>query len=202
MKIHDISLLIEEEMMVYPGDPEVIIKNYKKNQNGWNLSHISMGSHTGTHVDTLLHIKDGVGGVESIPPDKFYGTCKVLDLTEIPFGKGIQENHLEPFHLEPFEIILMKTMNSTTDYKEFRQDYIFLTESAASFLANKRIKTIGIDYLSIGPRETHEKLLQNGIIIFEGLNLRNIPPKEYIFIGLPIKIKAEGAPARVILIEK
>ncbi|TFF86846.1 MAG: cyclase family protein [Promethearchaeota archaeon] len=202
MKIHDISLLVEEEMVIYPGDPEVIIKRYKKNQNGWNLSNISMGSHTGTHVDTLLHIKDGADGVESIPLDKCYGICKVLDLSEIPFGEGIQKFHLEKFEINKNDIILIKTINSTTDYKEFREDFVFLTDSAANFLAKKKIKTIGIDYLSVGSRETHEKLLQNGIMIFEGLILRNIQPKEYIFIGLPIKIKTEGAPARVILIEK
>ena len=189
-------------MMIYPGDPEVIIKRYKKNQNGWNLSNISMGSHTGTHVDTLLHIKDGEDGVESIPLDKCYGTCKVLDLTAIPFGVGIQKFHLKTFEINKNDIILIKTKNSTINSKEFKNDFVFLTESAAVFLAAKNIKAIGVDYLSVGPKETHEKILKNGIIIFEGLNLINIQPKEYLFIGLPIKIKTEGAPARVILIEK
>jgi arylformamidase len=48
--------------------------------------------------------------------------------------------------------------------------------------------------------EVHQTLLQNGVIIIEGLDLREVEPGDYEMICLPLKIKdGDGAPARVVL---
>jgi arylformamidase len=36
--------------------------------------------------------------------------------------------------------------------------------------------------------------------VFEGLDLREVSAGRYIFVGLPLRIKTDGAPARAILI--
>ena len=38
-------------------------------------------------------------------------------------------------------------------------------------------------------------------LLFEGLDLKVVPEGEYTFMGLPLRLEADGAPARVILIE-
>jgi arylformamidase len=38
--------------------------------------------------------------------------------------------------------------------------------------------------------------------LFEGLNLAEVSQGEYIFVGLPLRLEADGAPARVILIQE
>lgn len=38
--------------------------------------------------------------------------------------------------------------------------------------------------------------------LFEGLDLNGVPEGEYLFMGLPINLECDGAPARVILIKE
>ncbi|MEK7825145.1 MAG: cyclase family protein [Nitrospirota bacterium] len=53
----DISVEIKSDMVHWPGDPPVIIDRVKDMEKGNkdNVSRISMGSHTGTHMDAPLH---------------------------------------------------------------------------------------------------------------------------------------------------
>ena len=80
----------------------------------------------------------------------------------------------------------------------------YLPADAAQYLVTLKIKTVGIDYLSIGGEEDGEKvhhiLLGAGITILEGLNMKGILPGLYEMVALPMKIQgADGAPARVII---
>ncbi len=103
--------------------------------------------------------------------------------------------------------LLLHTQNSrlwAENVSVFSKDFVALTVDAAEWLAAKRIKLIGIDYLSIqlygGSNRTHEVLLEAGIIILEGLDLHRVEPGEYELICLPLAILgADGAPARAVL---
>jgi arylformamidase len=61
-----------------------------------------------------------------------------------------------------------------------------------------------VDHLSVkkfgGDDEVHE-LLINNLTLFEGLNISDVPAGSYLFVGLPLRMVCDGAPARVILIE-
>jgi len=84
VKFYDISLQIEEGIIVYPGNPTPLIQLYSSiPKNKVNESLITIGSHTGTHVDSKLHIQNDVDGVEVLPLNSFYGKCKVLDLSHV-----------------------------------------------------------------------------------------------------------------------
>jgi len=202
-KIIDISMEIKEGMIFYPGDPEIKIKKYLSiPKDPVNLSTLNFGSHTGTHIDSGLHIKKKGRSTSKLPLNSFYGKCKVLDLTKA--GKEIKKQHLEKYNLEKDDIVLLKTQNSKKQYNKFRKDFTHISEEAAEYLAEKKIKTIGVDYLSVSKFNTknkvHEILIKN-MTVFEGLNLSKVKQGEYIFAGLPLKINCDGAPARVILIK-
>jgi arylformamidase len=198
MKIYDISRTLDENSLTYPGDAGINIKSFSKNE--WNLSEINMGSHTGTHVDTKLHLEDGHPGVDEIPLDKCYGNSIVIDLTSIE--KKVTRSDLKNRGISKGDIVLLKTPNSDFNMKEFREDFVYIDNDAAKFFVESEVMTLAFDYLSVGPRKSHEILLKNDILVFENVNLKNVKPGRYLFIGLPIKLKTEGAPARVILIEK
>ena len=85
--------------------------------------------------------------------------------------------------------------------KEWRTDNIIMDVDAAKFLSELKVRAIGIDYLTIGPKETHEQLLNSYILVYESLNLEFIQAGDYYFIGLPLKISTEGSPVRAVLIE-
>jgi arylformamidase len=202
MKIHDISILIDKNMLLYPGDKQVIIQQLKNLESEeWNLTEMRMSSHTGTHLDTPKHVlKDGIG-IDQLNLARCVGKSIVIDLSSIPFGDKITREHLEQISIEKNDIVLLKTRNSSILTKKYNPDYVDLSIDGAQYLEDKRINAVAIDYLSIGPKEVHETLLKNDVLVYETVNLMNIQPGKYIFVGLPLKIGTEGCPVRAILIE-
>ncbi|MBY9007278.1 MAG: cyclase family protein [Candidatus Lokiarchaeota archaeon] len=204
VKIHDISLKINKDTIVYPGNENVSIFQYSSiPNNSVNESWIKFGCHTGTHVDSPRHIRNDGSYADKLSLESFYGKCKVLDLTHIELE--IHKKDLEKFLILENDIIIIKTKNSMRGYKEFRKDFIHIKFDAAKYLVNKGIKTLGVDYLSVkkfGDDDDVHEIVINNMTLFEGLDLSNINSGEYIFVGLPLKLKSDGAPARVILIEK
>jgi arylformamidase len=116
----------------------------------------------------------------------------------------IHREHLESLDLRKNDILLLKTKNSSLGYQNFRRDFVHLKYDAAEYLVQKKIKTLGFDYLSVkkfgGDDEVHE-LLINNLTLIEGINLKNVQEGNYYFIGLALRLKSDGSPARAILIE-
>ncbi|MCZ6648339.1 MAG: cyclase family protein [Thaumarchaeota archaeon] len=204
-QILDISLEISEKMLVYPGNTPPRINFTRKMPNGnSNLSEILIGSHTGTHVDSLLHVKNGAGAVTDLPYDSLVGPSRVIDLSDVE--TGITSRDLSPHKVRRGEIILLKTRNSQRGYKEFYEDFVFMTEDGAEHLVHQGVKTIGHDYIAIqkfrsGNVDVHKMLLEAGLTVFEGLNLTEVRPGRYYFIGLPLKVRTEASPARAFLLK-
>lgn len=203
MRIIDISMEIRPDMPVYPGDPAPCFERHATlAEDGYNVTLISLGSHTGTHVDAELHVSEQGRGVADLPPRSFYGPCEVLDLTGA--GRVIRVEHLRGRNIRQGSIVLLKTRTSLDDGGAFRDDYAHLTEEAALYLVDKGLLTLGIDSLSVegldGDGRIHDLLVRR-MTVFEGLRLKDVVPGGYIFAGLPLKVRLDGAPARAILIE-
>ncbi len=203
MRIIDISMDIHENMIVFPGDPKPRFEQHSTLAEGeMNVSLLTMGSHTGTHVDAQLHIAEQGRSVAELPLDSLYGPCEVLDLTGA--DRVIRAEHLRGQNLDYGSIVLLRTRNSLEQYETFREDYTHLAEDAAQYLVDKGVRTLGVDYLSVealeGSGRVHELLVQR-MTVFEGLRLKDVEPGRYIFCGLPLKLRTDGAPARAILIE-
>jgi arylformamidase len=204
MKIHDVSVNIYNGMPVFPGDPPPDIKRVlSMPANPFNVSLMCTGTHIGTHVDPPIHFIEGGYTVDKIPLDHLYGPCEVVDLTQVK--EAVTGRDLESVKAD---IVLLKTRNSGMwDSSEFHTDYVYLDESAARWAVARKLKTIGIDYLSVGQFgdgvEVHKILLGAGITAIEGLDLIKIKPGRYTLACLPLKIKdGDGAPARAFLIEE
>lgn len=203
VKFYDVSLPIKEGMIVYPGNPEPSIQRYSSiPKEKVNESLITLGSHTGTHVDSRLHIQNDADGAEALPLNSLYGKCKVLDLTHVE--NEIHRKDLESHQIKKGDIVLLKTRNSQLGYEKFRSSYVHVKLDAAEYLVKVGVKTLGFDYLSVkklgADDEVHEMLINN-LTLFEGLNLAEVPEGEYTFIGLPLRINCDGAPARVVLVK-
>ncbi len=202
----DISVPIRDATVHWPSDPPVSIKRVKDIEKGdtANLSVISMGAHSGTHVDAPIHfIKDGKG-VDRIPLDTVIGRARVIEIRD---PESIKPEELARHRIQGGERILFKTRNSAHLWKsnEFVEDFVFISDAAADFLVERGVRLVGVDYLSVGSFKhggsyVHKKLLIGGIWIIEGLNLSNVTPGKYDLICLPLRIVAgDGAPARAIL---
>ncbi len=206
MKIYDVTVPLAAGMPLYPGDPEVIVEPKKRLRDGdpYNLTYYGFGSHSGTHIDAPYHFDERGTTVDELPLELLIGRTRVIEFTS---AGGIDAESLREHDLGDVVRVLFKTRNSYLWEKEqtFVQNYVHLTEAAAQYLVESGLKVVGIDYLSIdGYPSTgltvHRILLENGVIIIEGLNLREVEPGDYEMICLPMKIKGgDGAPARVVL---
>jgi len=205
MKIYDVSMLIYNEMMTYENRvvnrPQIeSIKTFEKD--GFNESTLKLNLHTGTHVDAQFHMINQGETVEKHDLNKLVTKCRVLDLTCVD-GRISQENLIK-FEIKKDEFILFKTKNSYSEI--YPSDSIFLDSTGAKFLADLSISGVGIDSLGIERSQpdhaTHKILMEQGIIILEGLRLKDVPQGEYFMCALPLKLQGtDGAPARVILID-
>jgi arylformamidase len=205
----DVSLPIVDSMVHWPGDPSVKIHHVAQigiNGAPCNVSHLSMTAHTGTHMDGPIHFMKEGRGLEELPLDAVIGPCRVLELQSVGL---VKVEDLKPHDLQRGERILLKTANSTKSWAmqpEFDKDFIYISKEAAKHIVDCGVRTIGVDYLSVGGFykdgvETHHALLGAEVWIIEGLNLAKIKPGSYDLICLPIKLsnRADGAPARAVL---
>lgn len=206
MKVYDISMTIDHNMTVYKNKAEKKPK-YKVLQDFTNNvayeSSIEMGMHTGTHMDAPLHMIENGGTIDNTPLSSTIGKCIVVDLTDVE--DKITREDLIYKNINKDDFILLKTKNSYAE--DFDFNFVFLEKGAAEYLKEKKIKGVGTDALGIersqNDHETHKILLKAGIVILEGLRLKEVEPGEYFIYAAPLKIKgAEAAPTRAILIKE
>ncbi len=203
----DISVPLRDDMPTYPGNPPFEHRFARTLEEGAHstLSVITMGTHSGTHVDAPGHFIQGRDMLDEVGLDPLVGPCRVLELDA---ESAVAVEDLEPHAVQDGERILLKTRNSDElwDLDEFQPDFVHLSTEAAEYLARKRIVCLGVDYLSVGGHrsngaEVHEALLGAGILCIEGLDLSGAEPGEYRLVCLPLSIQgAEAAPARAILL--
>ena len=210
MKIYDISLPINADLPVWPGDPRVEISPVSKIEEGAsaNVSHLSTGVHVGTHVDAPHHFIDGGATLDKVSLEKFVGPAYVV---ELPNRELITAENITAAGIPSGATrILFKTHNSefwTRGETEFQEDFVALSPDAAQLLVDQGIQLVGIDYLSIAPFKnstpTHKILLGADVVIVEGLDLSAVSPGRYTLYCLPLKLdRVDGAPARAILVEE
>ena len=208
VQIFDVTVPISAEVPIYKGDPGVSVSAFKSIARGdtANVSEITFGVHTGTHVDAPNHFIDGAKHVHELDPQKLIGKCRVIEIYDEIVA-------IEPDHLgdiDGVERILLKTRNSTfwsEPEKGFRTDFTYITPETAIMLVESDVKLVGIDYLSIEKsgspgHPVHVTLLAKEIVILEGLDLREVPPGDYDLICMPLKYiggGGDGAPARTML---
>ena len=208
----DLTHVLRNGMPVYPGDPSPMFEHYSTlEKNGVNLTRLEMGSHTGTHVDAPKHfIANGIG-IDQIPPRELIGDAYVADLSMKPIGSGIQAEDLHRFEHEirPQEIVICYTGCSLHwEDEAMRTNFTYLTGDASQYLVSRRIRAVGIDFLSVekfGATEpiAHKTLLGSGIFIIESLNreLRKLVGQRVLLICMPLKLEGgDGAPSRVVAV--
>jgi len=204
MQIFDVSVPIRDGMVHYAGNPPVHLTRVSSLADGdsANVSELDMGAHSGTHVDAPDHFLEDGAGAETLPLDVLIGPAEVVDASSATVALDLVS--VRDLELPPrgTERVLFKTRNSQLwSRDEFTRDFVRLDGEAATFLVERGVKLLGIDYLSIGDADAHRVLLSAGVVCVEGLDLRGIEPGAYELVCLPLKlVGSDGAPARAVLI--
>ncbi len=207
-RVIDITTGISEDTPVYEGDPKPLIERLSSiDSDGFVVSRISIGTHTGTHVDAPSHILEGGKSVNELDPGSFMGKAVLLNLSS---GSGnITADDLEKEYScfedeEDVKVILIKTKNpSTTRYAP--NDGRRLAATAGIWIFEHGFCVVGVDTLSVDQENSfsnHALFLSNNVNIVEHLHLYKTVPGVYFFICLPLNLKGcDGAPARAVLME-
>ena len=216
----DISCEIRSEVPIPPGVPQKV-----KHTTGfrgpdlhhWQATWLEMSAHTGSHVDSTLHVvKDGPA-IGEVDFHRYMGEAVMLDLTEMgePNAK-ITRAHLEGLESKcrPDDIIVVRTdwgkkMFGTMEYYT---ESPYIDVSAAEWLVDRKPKAIAFDFFEeYDARRTdfdssefyvHHVMLGGDVVLIEGLdNLDQIGQERFFMMALPIKIMdAEASPVRAIAI--
>lgn len=202
----DVSVPVCTGMAHWPGDPETCVTRVSDMELGdtCNVSRIECSAHAGTHVDAPLHFLREGQAVDAAPLDALIGPARVIEIAD---AGEVRREELQAHRIRTGERILLKTRNSLRCWNSgvFLEDFIGVSLDAAEFLAGRRVRLVGIDYLSVGgfggdSDSVHRALLKAGIWIVEGLNLASIQPGCYDLLCLPLRLAgSDGAPARAVL---
>lgn len=175
MQIIDLSQPLFDKMPVYPGDPEVSIKQiHNLDKEGWRLRYLQMSTHIGTHADAFAHMDEKGTTIDNIPLEKYIGKTVLVNTSDSfpkEVGLAFKEGKLG---LGLFEKL-----------KEAKPLFVVVGNTAE---------------LEV---ELERKLLQSGILTITDLvNMDELPEnKEFMFYGVPLKIKdGDGSPIRAFAI--
>ncbi len=207
MRYYDVSVPVSTGLPVYEGDPGVQIELVAAMARGGiaDVRSLSMGVHTGTHMDAPAHFIPGGASIDALDLSICIGPAQVVDLGNSDQAL-IQRADLEARLAPGVERLLLRTPNSALWRQPgFKPGFVALDESAAALLVERGVRLAGIDYLSIAPSgapaPVHRILLRAGIAILEGLDLSGVPEGRFTLVCLPLRLAgAEAAPARAILL--
>jgi len=210
LKIYDISITTTPETVTWDDSERGFDFEWRSHVTEESVAAVSVqtiGSHTGTHLDAPKHFIAGGGSVDELDINSLVGFVEVVAIQ----GNSVTAAELDGVDLPAgTERVIFKTQNTTRgllDKTSFQRDYIGVAPDAAQWLVDRKVRLVGIDYLSIGPYggvniDTHRILLGAGVVAVEGLKLDGVEPGRYFLAALPPKVSGvEGSPCRAVLIE-
>lgn len=198
MKFVELSVPINENIPVYPGDPKTKIQPAGiLDKDGYEDHYVSLGTHVGTHIDAPRHMVEDGKSIDQFPLDKFIGNGVLINT-----GKNIDFSKVKETNLKENDIVLFNTsMSKVYHQSKYYDDRPALTEEIGKYLVSKRVKMVGVDMCSVDlkPFNIHRILLREEILIIENLtNLSALESKNFKVYALPLRLQIDGAPARVV----
>lgn len=210
MNIIDLTHDITHQMPVFPADPSVGVLRHHNYQNGYFVSQVIFGTHTGTHIDVPIHKIKGGKPVDEVPIGRFVQNAYVMDIKGLKPLEEITRKHLEPLKdkLKEVNAVIIRTGWA----RRFGKDNFFtsfpgISEEAVDWFCENGVKLIGLESPSVNVErhaEIHTLLLQNDIYIVESLANTDKITKEYVrLFAVPLKLKGlDGSPVRAFAIEE
>jgi arylformamidase len=207
---YDLTRTLSPQMPVYPGDPQPKFSAYLNiEEDGANVTQISLGSHTGTHVDAPWHFLQDGNTIDKEPLGKFIGQAVITDLSHKRVGTGINRQDFDEYARAVVDGDILLIYTGTENAGKARSNFTYLETSAAEWLVRHGVKCVGTDTLSIekyGSKKApvHRMLLSSGIGIIESLNanLKLFAGKRMFLVCLPMLLQGvDGSPARAILFD-
>ncbi len=203
----DLSHTIENGLVTYKGLPAPVIcdflsredsKKYYAEGTSFQIGKIEMVSNTGTYIDCPFHRFEHGKDLNDIPLEHF-AELKGL-LLHVPYTQtmAIEADVFKSSDVEGKALLIHTGWDTHWKTEKYFENHPFLTENAALYLKEQKVRLVGIDSHNIDDtrsniRPVHTTLLGSGILIVEHLcNLGAIPDQDFIFNAIPPKFKGVG----------
>lgn len=178
---------------VYPGDPVPSMKQLQSLEQGdvCNLTVFSMCAHNGTHVDAPAHFIPDGKTIDEMGLEPFVGDCFVARCEGNVTGEDAAD-------------IVERARAAGASDRILIAGKATVTAEAAQVFARSDIKLLGNESQTVGPedapKEVHLILLGAGIVLLEGIVLKDVAEGKYLLSAAPLNLAGcEGAPCRAYL---
>ena len=206
-EVYDISAPLNTAP-AYPGDRPYFREWMARLDKGidYSLSALALSSHAGTHLDFPSHLLKSGRAQDTYSLKRFIIPAEVIS---VPGEGPILPSSLMGGKINKGQALLFKTDNSKKGLMHqaaFSEESVYLSLDVARLCVAAEVSLVGIDYLSADKYgddslPVHRTLLENDILILEGIDLAGVPSGGYSLICLPLSIKdAEASPVRAILV--
>lgn len=208
----ELSHVITEELSRVAVFPEPRIRLIRSMPDDpYNITHLQMAAHHGTHLDAPRHfIADGPT-IDQIPLERLYGRGVVWRFDVRPLATiGVADFERAAPKVEPGDIVYLDTgwarHINTPEYDRHPS----LAPEAAEWLVKRGVKLLGVDFgtpdLAYFQRPAgfdfpvHRILLGRGVLIAEHLtNLRQFANSRIDTMFMTLNIHgSDGAPGRMV----
>lgn len=183
-RIWDLSQPVAHGGPAWPEyEPPSVIRDYRRQVEGFNAETLRLNTHTGTHVDVPFHFDDGGPAIEEMPLSAFAAPAVFLDLRDrVTAGEAIEAAELgdsvEQLEQGDFAVLVTGWGQRRGVTEEYMKRWPYLGGEGARVLLDRGVCGVGIDALSIGgwggPEKgepSHVALLSAGKVIVEELRV-------------------------------
>lgn len=210
-KLIDLSMPLTSQTPVYPGDPKPHLEPIATfSADGYHVSRLVLGSHSGTHVDAPFHFCEHGWRLDDVPLTYFLGRGVVIDATGKTEGEAVTMTDAAVYmpKLSPGTIVLFHTGWSSYVGTEryFRHPYV--APDVIEAMLERGVRTFFIDALNIDPPDgssfrAHELILgANGVIGENFANFDQIDFDDPYIIALPLSLPGcDGSPVRAVAVQ-
>lgn len=186
----DLTRAVRTGMPVYPGDPAVHLAPARRlADDGVAVTHLSLGSHTGTHVDAPAHLVPGGRTVDRLRLDELTGETLVLGFEGLPadavitagmvaglLGRGPHVPDGVPGRV-PARVLVATGWDADFEDAGRRLHHPVVSAGAAELLWDAGARLLGVDTLSPDPTvpqgqagfPVHEMFLVRDGVLVENL---------------------------------
>ena len=204
MRLIDLSHPMEHGQQTFPFDPKLSIISHGNTKTlQYNISHVSMSSHQGTHLDAMYHFLDEGKTLDQMPLEWFYGPARLIRIPKEAREEVTKEDFqvFEEHLVEGARIIYQTNWYKNFGAENFFSEFPSMTLEAAEYLASRKLRMIGMDTPTPGYDfyNIHHTLLGVEMVIVETLNNLDALPDTFTFIGFPLNLKGrDGSPIRAV----
>lgn len=206
-KLIDVSHIVKDGLITYPGLPAPIICDYLSREASrkhyspgteFHIGKIELVANTGTYVDSPFHRYEGAKDLSELPLSKLANLEGLIFRAPFSNGRAIDAATFHDASISGKAVLVHTGWSKHWDSDNYFKGHPFLTEDAAVYLKEAGATLVGIDSLNIddtddGRRPVHSILLGAEIPVAEHLtNLESLPDKGFRFFAVPVKVKAMG----------